>query len=69
MSTFNRASTMFRALVVLVAGTLSPLTASAQDLCAELTQAVNHGKTGFTQIKGAPGTGRYGREQQSCASS
>ena len=61
MSTVNRASTTFRALVVLAAGALSPLTVSAQDLCAELTQAVNHGKSGFTQIKGAPRSGSFGR--------
>ena len=61
MSTVNRASTTFRALVVLAAGALSPLTVSAQDLCAELTQAVNHGKSGFTQIKGAPSKSSFGR--------
>lgn len=57
----NRSSTTLAALVVAAAGALVPPSVSAQDLCAEVIQAVNHGKAGFAQIKGAPGTGRFGR--------
>ncbi len=57
----NRSSATVRALVLSAVGALTSVTVSAQELCAELTQAVNHGKAGFAQIKGAPRTGRYGR--------
>jgi hypothetical protein len=30
-------------------------------MCAEVIQAVSHGKAGFAQIKGEPGRGRFGR--------
>lgn len=57
----NRSSTTLAALVVAAAGALVPPSVSAQDLCAEVIQAVSHGKAGFARIKGAPGNGRYGR--------
>lgn len=60
MRTINRSSTTLATFVV-AAGALIPPSVSAQDLCAEVIQAVNHGKAGFAQIKGAPGTGRFGR--------
>ena len=63
MRTINRSSTTL-ALAVAAAGALIPPSVSAQDLCAEVIQAVNHGKAGFEQIKGAPGTGRFGRAGQ-----
>ena len=64
MRTINRSSTRLAAFVVAAAGTLIPPAVSAQDLCAEVIQAVSHGKAGFAEIKGAPGTGRYGRAGQ-----
>src|SRR5512145_1437426 len=61
MRTINRSSTKLAALAVASAVALVRPSVSAQDLCADVIQAVSHGKAGFAQIKGAPGTGRYGR--------